>query len=109
MTRPIVCRPPQFPLRRILHCPTCKTRRRFAGLDAPWYGPTWTCCTCGDSWSDGERLMRSNRRGWRAEEAAKAKRTWTEAGQYSLADHHQWLRRHLGPKTKAPTTQERVS
>ncbi len=63
-----VCGGGGFPLRRIAACPTCKQRRRFAGLDSgPYYGVAWTCCACGDSWADGERLERPFLRGWRGQ------------------------------------------
>lgn len=101
----IICRAPGFPIRRILRCPTCKQRRRFAGHDYVWYGPTFTCCGCGDSWTDGERHDRPRRRGWRAVEIAAAKETWEEAGQYTKAEHEEWLKEQLtgpAPKTHAP-------
>jgi hypothetical protein len=97
-----VCAPPTFPLRRITRCPNCKQRRRFSGYDALWYGPTWTCCACGDSWGDGERLPRSNRHGWRVEAAAKAKRVWDEAGQFNRADHSRWVHEQLADCKPAP-------
>lgn len=92
----VVCRPSQFPLRRILRCPTCKQRRRFSGHDAAWYGATWTCCHCGDSFADGHRLQRPARRGWRTDAATKAKRVWDEAGRYTHDDWRHWLREQLG-------------
>ena len=92
----IICRPSGFPIRRILHCPTCKRRRRFAGRDYVWYGPSITCCGCGDSWSDGERHDRPARRGWRTIEIAAAKDLWNEAGAYTKADHEQWLKQEMG-------------
>lgn len=99
----IICRAAGFPIRRILRCPNCKQRRRFAGHSYVWYGPTITCCGCGDSWSDGERHDRPRRRGWRAVEIAAAKELWAEAGQYTRADHEAWLKREMGhdeePKT----------
>lgn len=94
-SRAVICRPSTFPLRRIVHCPTCKRRRRFAGRDAPWYGPTWTCCGCGDSWHDGERLPRPFKRAWRAEAKARAKQTWTDATGLTRDDHWNWLREEM--------------
>ena len=100
MSTPIICRPPSFPVRRILACPTCKQRRRFAGRDfGPWYGPTVTCCGCGDAWSCGERLERPFRPRWRKEAIAKAKRAWDEAGQYSRAEYEAWLAAELAAAT----------
>lgn len=98
MTTPavIVCRASGFPIRKILHCPTCKQRRRFAGIDEAWYGPTVTCCGCGDTWSSGERSPRPFRRGWRAEAIARAKQRWIEAGQYTEADHEKWFKQEMG-------------
>ena len=94
--RLVICRPELFPLRRITHCSTCNRRRRFAGLDAPWYGVTWTCCGCGDSWADGERLQRPFRRGWRAEAKKHAKAVWAEAAGRTADERRQWIREQLG-------------
>lgn len=87
-----ICAPDTFPVRRIAHCPTCKRRRRFSGLDAAWYGARWTCCGCGDSFGDGERLTRPMRRAWRKDAIAKAKRVWDEAGRVTRADRRAWIR-----------------
>jgi hypothetical protein len=96
MTAVVVCRPPSFPIRRILTCPTEGRRRRMAGWDSgPYYGPTLICCGCGDSWSCGEMRPRPFRRGWRAKEIAAAKRAWEEAGQYTRAEYTQWLAAEL--------------
>jgi len=84
-----------FPLRRIAVCPNCKQRRRFAGLDSgPYYGAVWTCCACGDSWSDGERLERPFQRGWRVKAIADARDVWARAR--SRAEHRAWLADLLG-------------
>ncbi|WP_328344903.1 hypothetical protein [Micromonospora sp. NBC_00421] len=88
----VVCRPNQFLLRRITFCPTEQKRRRFAGRDAAWYGTTWTCCGCGDSWTDGERHERPFRRGWRSAAVAAARRVWDEAAAFDPADHAAWVR-----------------
>ena len=66
-------------VRAVVRCPTCKTRRRFAGWFQEWYGITWTCCACGDSFADGYRLLRSNARGWRRKAAADAKALWARS------------------------------
>jgi hypothetical protein len=65
--------------RRIVFCPTCKQRRRFAGWGQEWYGTIWTCCGCGDAWCDGEMLPRPFARGWRAKSIRKAKALWDRA------------------------------
>lgn len=93
---PVICRPPVFLRRRIMFCPVCKHRRRFAVREALWYGPTATCCGCGDSFGDGERLLRPARRGWRKEAVAKAKRTWDAAGPFDRAAWELWFREQLG-------------
>jgi hypothetical protein len=74
----MVCRSTFTYRRRVRDCPTCKRRRRFvlAVDDNPYYGSIWTCCGCGDSWSDGERMPRPFARGWRARAIAKAKARW---------------------------------
>lgn len=65
--------------RRVMHCPTCKRRRRFYVWAQDWYDPVATCCACGDAWSGGERMPRPTSRGWRAEAAAQAKAAWRAA------------------------------
>ncbi len=74
-----VCRPATWWGRAIRPCPTCKQRRRMVVALQEWYGAMWTCCACGDTWSDGERHPRPFARGWRAEAAAAAKKRWSEA------------------------------
>lgn len=92
----VVCRPPNFPIRRILTCPTCKCRRRMAGRDGgPYYGPTLTCLGCGDSWTCGEMHERPFQRAWRTKAIASAKRAWEEAGHHSRAEHTAWLAAEL--------------
>ena len=88
----IVCRARRYATRRIMLCSVCKTRRRMLVEDEAWYGPTVTCCHCGDRWQDGELCPRSNKRGWRKEAAAKATATWIAAGSYDRAAHMAWLR-----------------
>lgn len=97
MSGVIICRSDTFPLRRIIHCPTCKRRRRFAGVDrGAWYGVIWTCCGCGDSWGDGERLPRPFKRGWRTEAKSAAKHTWAAAEGRTRDEHRAWIRAQLG-------------
>ena len=43
----IVCYARGFPIRRIMQCRTCKTRRRMVALDEVWYGTSLTCCALG--------------------------------------------------------------
>lgn len=95
MTGPavVICVPDQFPLRRVTRCPTCDRRRRFAGLDAPWYGTTWTCCGCGDAWCDGERLPRPFRRAWRPAAVAAARDLWDRGR--PRAEWRVWLREQI--------------
>lgn len=87
----VICLSETFNLRRISKCPTCKCRRRIAGVDRGlWYGIIWTCCACGDSWGDGEMLERPFRRGWRKEAIADARETWVSASPAS--EHRAWIR-----------------
>ncbi|MFD8469042.1 hypothetical protein ACFV10_28540 [Streptomyces cyaneofuscatus] len=95
----IICQAPRFPIRRILRCATCKTRRRMLVVDNGWYGTSITCCHCGDTWQDGERALRSNKRGWRKEAAAKATTGWIEAGTYDPAAHQAWFEHQMGYET----------
>lgn len=92
----IVCYARGFAIRRIMQCPTCKTRRRMVALDEVWYGTSLTCCHCGDHWQDGERYPRPTHKGWRKEAAAKAAAQWIAAGHYDKAAHEQWVRQETG-------------
>lgn len=83
-------RPDTIALRRITYCPTCKQRRRFAAYEAFWYGATWTCLGCGDSWGDGERMERPFKRGWRQEAMARAGRLWAEGVRLGSPAHKRW-------------------
>lgn len=96
MPIPTICRPSTINVRKILDCPTCKQRRRFAGFDSPpWYGITLTCCACGDTWTDGERMERPFARGWRVKSAAKAKATWATAVRLGSPAHQRFIREQL--------------
>ena len=53
-------------------CPTCERPRRMLGEFAEWYGTTWTCAGCGDSWQDGERGERPFAPGWRKRSIERA-------------------------------------
>jgi hypothetical protein len=55
-------------------CPTCKKRRRILIEYYEWYSPLASCLSCGDRWSDGERLPRPFYRNWREDEVKKLKR-----------------------------------
>lgn len=96
MTAVIVCRAQRYLIRRILSCPTCKTRRRMLAQDEVWYGTTLVCCHCGDRWQDGELYPRPSQRGWRKDAAAKATAEWVAAGAYDSAAHEAWVRYQLG-------------
>ena len=54
-------------------CDTCQRSRRFvvAYYDG-WYGPTWTCLRCGESWNEDARCERPFRRNWRKESIRSA-------------------------------------
>jgi hypothetical protein len=92
----IICRASEFLRRRIAYCPTCRTKRRFVGREAVWYGTTWHCCGCGDTWEDGMRRQRPFRRGWRTEAIAAAKQLWDKASPFDRATYEEWLREQLG-------------
>ncbi|MFI8294054.1 hypothetical protein ACIGBL_33450 [Streptomyces sp. NPDC085614] len=96
MTTVIVCRPRRYPIRRVLACPTCKTRRRMITHYEVWYGTSLTCCHCGDHWQDGELYRRPSRRGWRKEAAAKAAAEWLAAGRHDPVAFETWVKRELG-------------
>lgn len=91
-----ICRPSEFLSRRIIHCPICKAKRRMAVRDAAWYGPTVTCCGCGDSWTNGELHERPFKRGWRTEAIAKARRDWDAAGPFDKTAYDAWFKQEMG-------------
>lgn len=75
-----LCRPTTWSTRHVRFCPTCERRRRFVRTHmGVWYPCIWTCCACGDAWSEGERLSRPFARGWRDEATRRARREWVEA------------------------------
>lgn len=74
-----ICTARSQDFRRVLDCPTCKRRRRFIVTTTIWHGVTFTCCGCGDSWGEGERMERPFRRAWRAEATESARRRWADA------------------------------
>lgn len=80
-----ICRPKTVVVRMVTLCPTCKTRRRMVASCTTWYSPIATCCTCGDSWSDGERLPRPFARGWRQQSSARARSAWRHAEPVAIA------------------------
>lgn len=92
-----VNRPASITLRRVTYCPTCEQRRRFTGFDQLWYGPTWTCLGCGDSWSDGVRLQRPFARGWRDKARRKARDRWEGAVRHLGPEHLAWLDASMAP------------
>ena len=69
--------------RRILACwGACEGRRRRVVVSyawSPYYSPTFHCCACGDTWSDGELGYRPFRRGWRKGAIAQSKAMWAGA------------------------------
>lgn len=80
--------------RRIMACPTEGRRRRFYGWFQHWYGWTWTCLGCGDSWADGERGYRPFKRGWRKEAISRAVAAWNAAphGRPAPISEEEWQR-----------------
>ncbi len=78
----IVCGGTYVHRRRILRCPgACKGHRRrvVQAEGSPWYGPTFTCCSCGDSWSSDGIYPRPFKRGWRKEAITRARDVWRTA------------------------------
>lgn len=67
---------PKTFIRTMRRCPCCNRLAPFAGFSQEWYGPTWTCLRCGDSFADGERLPRPFARGWRKANIWRARHYW---------------------------------
>ena len=51
--------PKGYTFRTIQACGTCKRRRRFIVQMFEWYSTMWTCCGCGNTWSDDGRYKKS--------------------------------------------------
>lgn len=75
--------------KRYLWCPTDECTTEMVVRDEGWYGLTKMCCKCGDSWSDGERLSRPFKPGWRAERVRKYRQLWDIAtfGRFTVLDY----------------------
>jgi hypothetical protein len=83
----VICRPSTVTYRAVRVCPACGERRRQVGDFAVWYGTTWTCLGCGDSYDYDEGIYpRPFARGWREKAKARARRRWAEAMPRSEAD-----------------------
>lgn len=87
----IVCSPATYLLRLTLDCPTCVGKTDHVGADALWYGLTVTCCSCGDSWTEGELHPRPFQRGWRKAAVDAALRRWNAAVGGSREGWRAWL------------------
>lgn len=97
LNRVHINRPATIAIRRIMPCPTEGVRRRFAAHDALWYGPTWTCLGCGDSFGDGERLERPFKPRWRQEAKARARELWEQGVRCGSPEHLAWLDEQIAP------------
>lgn len=91
----ILCRPATLWVRSVGHCWNCEQRRRIVGFDQTWYGITWTCCRCGDGWSNGETTPRPFARGWRQKSIAAAREHWSEAVRFLGPEHQEWIEAEL--------------
>lgn len=58
----------------LFFCSTCNCRRKMLLRHFEWHAPEWTCLTCGERWSDGERLPRPFCPGWRKDSVKRAKK-----------------------------------
>lgn len=89
----------RFEVRRISLCPTENRVRRFYVYFQAWYGGTWTCLGCGDSWADGERASRPFQRGWRKEAITRATEHWnhvTVTARNRKQAFREWMDAELG-------------
>jgi hypothetical protein len=59
---------------RAMWCPVCGGYANILIECWEWYSAQATCLCCGDSWSEGELMMRPFYHGWREERIEKAKR-----------------------------------
>lgn len=60
--------------RAVMRCHHRKVRRRFVVKLYAWYGPQFTCCACGNVWSDGEWLRYNEK--MRVSAAKEARKAW---------------------------------
>ncbi len=65
---------------QVNECPTCERPRRMLLSYAEWYGPTWTCAGCGDSWTDEGRDERPFSPNWRRQSIERARKRLASIG-----------------------------
>ena len=53
-----ICAPTTFPSRAVMHCRTCRQRRRVVVYHHAWYDPYCRCTACGESPYDRARFKR---------------------------------------------------
>lgn len=72
--------PPVTRFCSVNHCPVCERPRRMLGEFAEWHGTTWTCCGCGDKWTEGEMHERPFSPGWRKQNIEHARKALATIG-----------------------------
>ena len=76
----IVCGPdPGNYRKRYRRCETCECITEMVALYELWYGTSWFCCRCGDSWCSEGRYERPFARGWRRRAVAAHRKLWDRA------------------------------
>jgi hypothetical protein len=87
-----ICSPASLYVRAIRTCPTCQHYGRWAGFEQVWYGTTWTCLNCGDSFTDGYRIARPFARGWRTKSIRHGRTFWALGVAWRGPEARAWLK-----------------
>lgn len=67
-------------LRKVIqYCPVDECKTEMVARHEAWYGTSYYCCKCGDSWCDGEMYPRPFARGWRKSAVRRARELWDQA------------------------------
>jgi hypothetical protein len=69
----------RFLKKRYVRCPVCECTTEMAVRYEAWYGASYYCCRCGDSWCDGEMYGRPLARYWRRDAVQKHRKLWDRA------------------------------
>lgn len=69
----------RFLRKRYIRCPSCECTTEMVVRYEAWYGNTWYCCRCGDSWQEEGMNQRPFERGWRRKAIARHRALWDAA------------------------------
>ena len=90
----IICRTDSTEYRKIMRCPSCRTRRWMLRTFGGWYGDMLTCCGCGRRWNEGYLMPYTRSKAKRARLIAAARSRWATAR--PAAEYRQAVDEFLG-------------